>query len=317
MSVNIYKNSQLSPIAGNQLNKEWVGTRAEWNAMSQNARAQYDQQIVNITDDYECFDIVDGEDNIYSGNEVVVGKYFVDETHYMPVYRKCITLSSEVTLNTLNSWQSIVSVAGLNINDLLRCDCKCDTTIRNNDRIFCVIDDYLKYYAVVSNGGMVVNKFIIEYTKTTDIDSPREYTQSLKITQSADGIAYNGSVDATNVSDAIDKLNIANVYSEQEQVIGKWIDGRNIYKRVFIITQAGGDAVNITIPNIAGIINHYGYSLNSNGDITTTIPFTNTNVNTYELKVYVEVSTQRVVFSRGTAHGSGKAYLVLEYIKKE
>ena len=56
---------------------------------------------------------------------------------------------------------------------------------------------------------------------------------------------------------------VNNIYSEDEMVIGKWIDGRNLYRKVIVTTNALNTTtvtINHNIENFEHIVNCYGYA---------------------------------------------------------
>ena len=71
------------------------------------------------------------------------------------------------------------------------------------------------------------------------------------------------------------------VYSTTEQVIGTWIDGKPIYRKVFNITspqQSNTDYVDVSSLNIETLIHLYGY-YNKTGIGKFSIPFTDSSTN--------------------------------------
>ena len=67
-------------------------------------------------------------------------------------------------------------------------------------------------------------------------------------------IDYDGDV----VPDGYVKVSDPNAYSTEEQVIGIWVDGKPLYRRVVIASNIG-TATTINLPNIKTIINFGGY----------------------------------------------------------
>lgn len=66
----------------------------------------------------------------------------------------------------------------------------------------------------------------------------------------------------TNIENAISEVDDKNTYSTEEQIIGKWHDGRPIYRRVYEGTTDNDEATTITgylHSANAEILNIYGY----------------------------------------------------------
>lgn len=72
--------------------EEFIGTQAEWDALSQAEKNKYDGKIVNITDDAE------GENlDIYSTTETKTNKVWIDGK---PVYRKVLVINQTISSDT-------------------------------------------------------------------------------------------------------------------------------------------------------------------------------------------------------------------------
>lgn len=69
-----------------------------------------------------------------------------------------------------------------------------------------------------------------------------------------------------NVEASIEELSNKNNYSTEERVIGEWIDGKPIYRKVIegITDESGGMQLGI-ITNIDNLINIYGYIQSATG----------------------------------------------------
>ena len=105
-------------------------------------------------------------------------------------------------------------------------------------------------------------------------------------------------------------------YSTEEQVIGEWIDGKPIYRKVFdisSITTSNTDLVNIADLKIENLVNMWGTMKNSAGHI-------------YPMPLTDSTSNYSVIFIRASeairgraSDGSGstitKVTIVLEYTK--
>lgn len=85
-----------------------------------------------------------------------------------------------------------------------------------------------------------------------------------------DVLKYNGSVWVN--SDNIHE------YSTEEKVVGKWIDGKNIYEQIFIIGSKNANYT-FTIDNLNNIINYSGFC--TIGGYKRTIPFIQIQYNNF------------------------------------
>ena len=66
-------------------------------------------------------------------------------------------------------------------------------------------------------------------------------------------------------ADNLNKINALNTYSTTEQVVGKWIDGKPIYRQVINTTGNNSQGQSIaTISNIDNIVNMFGWVRNGN-----------------------------------------------------
>ena len=103
------------------------------------------------------------------------------------------------------------------------------------------------------------------------------------------------------------------IYSSNEIVIGNWINGKPLYRKVVnfgSLPNAGNKEVNHDISNIQNIVNIYGYA--SDGSFWLPIPTVSTtlanNVNIYTTVTSIGINT-------GINRTSYNAYITLEYTK--
>lgn len=108
-------------------------------------------------------------------------------------------------------------------------------------------------------------------------------------------------------------------YSTKEQVIGTWIDGKPIYRKVVSFTT-GSSAGDLDIPhgisNFEHIINAYGYTHRTSDNECRLIPsfYRNSDNNLYAIVIYL-ISATKVQLSYGSQRTNMKGYIVLEYTK--
>ena len=73
-----------------------------------------------------------------------------------------------------------------------------------------------------------------------------------------------------------------NVYSLEERIVGRWIDGRPVYKRTVIdndfVLSSGGKTVVATVPNIGELISALGHIWFSNAKYDMFVPGTYASV---------------------------------------
>ena len=149
-----YTNGQTTTftVTNGEGNKEFIGTLAEWNALSTAQKKEYD--TYQITDDYTGGS---GLPN-YSTTEQKTGQKWIDGKD---IYFKTIVLDSLLTINA-NSWSTdfdlvgdrLVSVSALNGTD-------------NN--VFTVGGNIGNNKLSILNtrsSAIIVDMFIVEYTKT-------------------------------------------------------------------------------------------------------------------------------------------------------
>lgn len=112
-----------------------------------------------------------------------------------------------------------------------------------------------------------------------------------------------------------EELNFDN-YSTNEQVIGKWIDGKNIYRKTYQVTNISSsnvDLVDISDLNIDTIVKLYGF-IRSNLGMCMPMPLTDSSTNYNVLFLGGSKIRGRVVF--GTSGSVRDCYVTIEYTKK-
>lgn len=106
-----------------------------------------------------------------------------------------------------------------------------------------------------------------------------------------------------------------NIYSTNEMVVGKWIDGKPIYRKAVpvTVTQAGPQNVNHGISDVDRFIS-YGGSFKRRGGSTQVIPALYTN---WEVWIYDFGTTSFIVRTSSNQFNAGvnDFYVVLEYTK--
>ena len=150
----LYKLIQLIKTVSQE---HWIGTQAEYNAQAANIPAG---TIVALTDEEDTT----YDHGKYSTNETVTGQRWINGK---PIYRKVFPMDVSVSNGAIASWQTVASVAGMNIEKLVR---GWGTSPQYGS---CIYNDLIQ---VNSNNlqvwpegyGIRLDNIIIEYTKTTD-----------------------------------------------------------------------------------------------------------------------------------------------------
>lgn len=223
----------------------------------------------------------------YSEEETCIGRYINGK----PIYRKM--------LNGTNDRN--VDVRDLNIDNLIFADIICSnssdnvkillssTTTSSHFRELWFEDGYIKYFM---DNSVIVRKIILEYTKTTD-------TAETPIPES---VLPTSLIKGEN-------------YSTEEQVVGRWVDGRPVYQKTFV----GNLAVNnILIPNFnesgITIISTDGYAENENTSGTSLGGIAGHGMWTFS--VHCSTSDYNLVAYVGDALRAADYVITLRYVKE-
>lgn len=111
---------------------------------------------------------------------------------------------------------------------------------------------------------------------------------------------------------------LPNNYSTEETPIGKWIDGRTLYRKVLklgALKDNGKTAVKYNVPDMDEIVSLNGFASDSNFGLTLPTAHSTTTKN---VNVYVDYNAKEVVaetFSDRTSYTHG--YFIIEYVKVE
>lgn len=143
------------------------------------------------------------------------------------------------------------------------------------------------------------------YTKATSLTT---LSSGEKLTLAFGKIAY-----------AIDILINRSVYSEQEKLVGKWLDGKPIYQKTIIVQpeiNVTDAIIDISALNVDKIIKIEGSMLTDGGNSYISIPayYSNAAYNS----VYYNVSAKQVHLRLGPQYynySTNVAYITLQYTK--
>ena len=126
----------------------------------------------------------------------------------------------------------------------------------------------------------------------------------------------------TTVEQTLNSLYISKTtdnYSEEEKVVGTWIDGRPIYSKLLTLNISNNtnytfDAKELLAPDIDAIVNAVGYSLVDNGATIANFPCYYTSV--AFLSEWMNYDTKLVHIIAGTQYKTAIHYLNFTYTKK-
>lgn len=127
-------------------------------------------------------------------------------------------------------------------------------------------------------------------------------------------------LDSDSVAFKKQKLTDILTYSQQEQLIGKWTDGRNLYRKVLTFNDSVSNSQSNTFPhNISNarfimIKNAFLYS--PSDGITYSLPITLYGSNSYEDKLSIRADRTNITFFVATGWSAGwYKVVILEYTK--
>lgn len=190
---------------------------------------------------------------IYDEQERMIGRW----TDGRPIYQKTVTTTERVICNYIDYINVPCSNLPINIDNLLCCKISQDfhsfyMTVAKIDS-----DNILKIWSSAPQGSLGLNAgtyITLQYTKTTD--EPNSFRPEM----------------IENIS-IMRNLDFSNIYTEEERIIGCWVDGRPIYQKYIDIGDISGSELN----------NYDVSSLNINFLVYADVNYYQTNVNNTEL----------------------------------
>ncbi len=120
-----------------------------------------------------------------------------------------------------------------------------------------------------------------------------------------------------NVVGAINEVYNNNIFSTAETIIGKWINGKSIYRKVIDFGALPNNTqknLNHNISNVDIFTNVYGIAYTSGYVYTYPLPLMYKGSD-YNYNVELMVSKQSISMSSNTDRSALSAYVVLEYTK--
>lgn len=121
-------------------------------------------------------------------------------------------------------------------------------------------------------------------------------------------------LNASNVQTAIGELDARDIYTTNEEVIGKWIDGRPIYRKVVDIGALPNNTHKEVAHNIADldlVIRLYGCAKSTNAFAV--LPYVTVEDGNYQIAL--EITTTDVVVWTDYDRSAYSGHAVVEYLK--
>ena len=111
------------------------------------------------------------------------------------------------------------------------------------------------------------------------------------------------------------ELNNQEVYSSDEKIIGTWINGKPIYRKVIYfgeLPNATTKTVAHGIINLDRVVNFYGFGQDSYKNV---LPITMTDVSTISKQSRCYLTSTDILIQNGLDRSSLDAYIIIEYTK--
>lgn len=109
-------------------------------------------------------------------------------------------------------------------------------------------------------------------------------------------------------------------YSKDEQIIGTWVDGRNLYRKVIMVGNIKPNATETTMPhgveNIDRVIHLYGSARNTNLDSRFTVGLPYPEVRDGNITMSLQANNEKIMIYTSQTSTPYSAIVVMEYIKK-
>lgn len=108
---------------------------------------------------------------------------------------------------------------------------------------------------------------------------------------------------------------IDNIYSTEETIIGKWINGKNVYRKVIDFGQLPNNADKSVTTGLNNVnyINMYGFATNGTQYFPLNLIRIGTTNQNYEISSYI--NNNSILISTGVDRSTFTAIIVLEYTK--
>lgn len=116
----------------------------------------------------------------------------------------------------------------------------------------------------------------------------------------------------------VNGIDLSNTYSTNETVIGKWIDGSYIYRKVFQTgaLSSGNLTINHGISNLNTVIKAYGFGKNTFNGAVTQYPIVKVSTGDINNQLGIDVTaTQLTILKGNNVSMNTDTFVVLEYTK--
>lgn len=254
---------------------EFIGTTAEWNALTTAQKKEYD--TYQLTDDY-----TEGKyiylPTIYSEEEREVGVWKDGK----PLYQKTVVVNSPA-YDT--DWHN-VSHGISNIDSIIRVN----GAIKNAESGSAEEFYDLSVYRPNSQTGIVVGA---TKTNVTYINNWLESATELWVT-----LQYTKTTDTAGSGTWTPTGQYAEHYSTDEQIIGTWVDGKTLYRKVIVFDSskviAHGSWTNTTIDFIADTF-VLSQGIAGDGAVFAINAYVNNGKLNLMVNAYVDITLSKVV----------------------
>lgn len=123
---------------------------------------------------------------------------------------------------------------------------------------------------------------------------------------------------ATELGNTQTSLSNLNTYSTSETLIGKWIDNKDLYRKVIVINNLPNNTYSNTAHNITNldkVVNTYGIMTSNNETLVTPLNMHGTSALFSSNTVLYRINDTNVVIGTTTDYSSYGANIIIEYTK--
>lgn len=142
---------------------------------------------------------------------------------------------------------------------------------------------------------------------------------NIKISEMPQATSVSGSDLIPIVQSGVSKKatkNLLNSYSTSEQVVGTWIDGKPLYRKVITGTTTAGNNLDISKNSISANIDKFvyfgGVTIQPNNNISLVPYFA---AETDRTSIYYASSIDAIRIRAGSSYGYGDVFVIVEYTK--
>ena len=160
----------------------------------------------------------------------------------------------------------------------------------------------------------------VSSVQTTANNASQTASSALNTANTANGKADTNASAITTINGDIDelsdKIDDFSIYSTTEKVVGTWINGKPIYRKVFTFTTPSGNndyIISTNIANVGTVLSCTGGITEANG-VLTPIP----DAIDFSGTIYAtsfRITNGDIYYKGNSAYGSKPAFAILEYTK--